>query len=298
MADPDPQKDIFESTRASRIYLLPNLMTAGNLFCGFVAVIMCIQARSASLLGDTDMSMLLYTYAVLLILGAVIFDALDGRLARLGGRESLFGKEFDSIADIISFGIAPALMVFFLILSPTENYPFFRRIGWFIGFVYLLCAAVRLARFNVITHPAVWSVNPEGSTKDFIGLPVPAAAGSIVSLVFFLNAYDLQRWAIVLPVLMLLIAYLMVSTIRYPSFKTVDWSTQARFRTFILIFVAVVVALLVWEVALALIFFGYIGFGIFAHVRKTSRQNLRLQALKEKRLRLGKTRKQSENKSK
>lgn len=297
MSQPDPTRDAFESTRASRIYLLPNLMTAGNLFCGFVAVIMCIQARSASLLGDPVLSMQLYSYAVLLILGAVIFDALDGRLARLGGRESLFGKEFDSLADVISFGIAPALMVFFLILSPTENYPFFRRFGWFIGFVYLLCAAVRLARFNVITHPAVWSLNPENTSKDFVGLPVPAAAGTIASLVFFLNIFDLQRGAIALPILMLLIAYLMISTIRYPSFKNIDWTTQARFRTFVLIFVAAVVALLIWQVALMIIFLGYIATGIVLHIRKTSRQTLRLKTLRERSIRLGKRRKQPDNKS-
>ncbi len=284
MSEPDPNKEIFESTRASRIYFLPNLMTAGNLFCGFVAVIMCIQARAATNQGDTELSMQLYIYAVWLILAAVIFDALDGRLARLGGRESLFGKEFDSLADVISFGMAPALMVFFLILSPTQGYPFFRRIGWFIGFIYLLCAAVRLARFNVLTHPAVYSLNPDASSKDFVGLPVPAAAGTIASLVFVLNAYDLQRWAILLPVLMILIAYLMVSVIPYPSFKNIDWRTQIRFRTFILLLVA---ALLVWqvrEIGLALVFLSYITYGIVTHFRRASRRSSRLKHLRAKRL--------------
>ena len=124
---------------ASRIYFLPNLMTAGNLFCGFLATIWCIRANYATL-GPHPNEVLAteyYTEAVWFILFAVIFDMLDGRLARLGGRESLFGKEFDSIADIISFGIAPTLMVFFLILSPNEPFPFFRRVGWLIGFIYL-----------------------------------------------------------------------------------------------------------------------------------------------------------------
>ena len=285
MSEPDTNKEIFESTRASRIYFLPNLMTAGNLFCGFVAVIMCIQARSATNQGDLALSMQLYIYAVWLIMAAVIFDALDGRLARLGGRESLFGKEFDSLADVISFGMAPALMVFFLILSPTQGLPFFRRIGWIIGFLYLLCAAVRLARFNVLTHPAVYSLNQETSTKDFVGLPVPAAAGTIASLVFVLNAYDLQRWAILLPLLMLLIAYLMVSVIPYPSFKNIDWRTQVRFRTFILLLAAGLLISQIQEIALALIFLGYITYGIVANFRRVSRRSNRLKHLREKRLR-------------
>eukprot|EP01035_Chromulina_nebulosa_P015868 gene15868-21037_t len=152
------REDPYTVTNASRIYFLPNLMTAGNLFCGFMAIVNCIQARLAetSLTGDylgaTPAEH--YRYAVWFIFGAAAFDALDGRLARMGGRESLFGAEFDSIADVVSFGVAPTLMMFYLILSPTTgSYEWFRNIGWAIGFVYLLCAAMRLARFNVITNP-------------------------------------------------------------------------------------------------------------------------------------------------
>ncbi len=283
MSEPDRKKEIFEASQASRIYLLPNLMTAGNLFCGFVAVIKCIQAQMAGMVGDADLSALYFTHAVGFILAAVIFDALDGRLARLGGRESLFGKEFDSIADIISFGMAPALMVFFLILSPTDQYPFFQRIGWFIGFIYLLCAAVRLARFNVITHPAVFRRETSDSTKDFIGLPVPAAAGTIASLVFFLNSHELQRLALILPVLMVLIAYLMISSIHYPSFKEIDWNTKARFRSFILIFAGGVVLFLWREIGLLLIFLTYIFYGIYSHWRRRSVRLERIRRWREKR---------------
>ena len=113
------REDPYNVTQASRIYFLPNLMTAGNLFCGFVAVIHCIQARLAETLPTGEYlnhsSSGHYTQAVWFIFGAAAFDTLDGRLARMGGRESLFGAEFDSLADVISFGIAPALMVFFLI---------------------------------------------------------------------------------------------------------------------------------------------------------------------------------------
>src|SRR5476651_2126282 len=123
------REDPYNVTNASRIYFLPNLMTAGNLFCGFVAVIQCIQARLAetSPTGDylSGAPADHYRQAVWLIFGAAAFDALDGRLARMGGRESLFGAEFDSLADVVSFGIAPALMMFFFILSPTQGLPWF-----------------------------------------------------------------------------------------------------------------------------------------------------------------------------
>lgn len=281
MARPKPSADPLSSTQASRIYLLPNLMTAGNLFCGFVAIIRCIQARFASMttVGSPDD---LYREAVWLILAAVVFDSLDGRLARLGGRESLFGREFDSLADVVSFGVAPALMVFFLILSP-DQLPIFKHIGWFIGFVYLLCAAVRLARFNVLTHPAVYTRHDLYATKDFIGLPVPAAAGVIASLVLLLTEQDLQRWAIVLPLLMLLIAYLMVSTVRYPSFKEIDWHTKARFQTFIVLLVGVALVFLFKVYALVLLFLAYLSVGIVRHFFQIRRRRERLKKFRDSR---------------
>jgi CDP-diacylglycerol--serine O-phosphatidyltransferase len=273
MSDLDARQNPYNVTQASRIYVLPNLMTAGNLFCGFVAVIKCIQARLETLVPGTyaHSPPELYTQAVWFLLAAVIFDSLDGRLARLGGRESLFGAEFDSLADVVSFGVTPALMMFFLILSPTQGYPVFRQIGWFIGFVYLLCAAVRLARFNVITNPLLH--HPKESGKDFIGLPVPAAAGTVASLVLLLlhlseNNRELHRLTLLLPVLLLLIAVLMVSTIRYPSFKQVDLQTKTRFRTFV--FIIVVAGLIFWlqEIALVVLFLGYVFYGIIRHIRR------------------------------
>src|SRR5215212_1296028 len=184
----DPENP-YNVTQASRIYFLPNLMTAGNLFCGFMAIVQCIQARLAETapdglyLGNSTPEH--YRFAVWFIFGAAAFDTLDGRLARMGGRESLFGAEFDSMADVVSFGVAPAFLMFYLILAPTPEILWFRNIGWFIGFVYLLCAAMRLARFNVITNPLLHRGKKE-SSKDFVGLPVPAAASTVASLVLFL----------------------------------------------------------------------------------------------------------------
>lgn len=285
MSAPEPSQEDRENpytvANASRIYFLPNLMTAGNLFCGFVAVIKCIQAHYAMRGIDliTPAASGLFREAVWFIFGAMAFDALDGRLARMGGRESLFGAEFDSLADVVSFGLAPALMVFFLILSPTQGYPMFQNIGWLLGFVYLLCAAIRLARFNVITNPLIHR-NKTESSKDFIGLPVPAAAGTVASLVLFLlnlAAHDrsLQRWALVLPLLLLLIAILMVSTIRYPSGKQIDLQTKTRLTTFVL-FGAVAAAVIVFkEYGMFIACLSYIFYGIIRHVRQRRRLALR-----------------------
>jgi CDP-diacylglycerol--serine O-phosphatidyltransferase len=256
---------------ASKIYLLPCMFTASNLFFGFLAIIRCMQARYCA--NPELEATAYYSQAVWFILLCGICDSLDGRIARLGGKESLFGKEFDSIADVVSFGVAPALMVFLMILSPTEQFPFFRQVGWIIGFLYLLCAGVRLARFNVITHPLLPLSEQEKNSHDFLGLPVPAAAGVIVSLVLVLNEYDLKKWALILPPLMLLIAWLMVSNIYYPSFKKVDWNTQAKWRTFLVSMTILSLIALLRDIALAVIFLGYVFFGMSRHfTRKRSRE--------------------------
>jgi len=270
----DPQNP-YHVARASRIYFLPNLMTAGNLFCGFMAVINCIQARLAetSLDGEyldgspTDH----YRMAVWFILGAAAFDTLDGRLARMGGRESLFGAEFDSLADVISFGIAPALLMFFFIISPTQGIMWFRNVGWFVGFVYLLCAAMRLARYNVITNPLLYR-DDQDTSKDFVGLPVPAAAGTVAALVFFLvqlveSDKSFDRWALTLPFLMLLIAFLMVSKIRYPSGKKIDLQTTTQMGHFILFLVLIGLIIVLKEIAMLCLTLGYIFYGLFQHTK-------------------------------
>jgi len=278
MSDLEQRDNPYNVTQASRIYFLPNLMTAGNLFCGFGAIILCIQARLVSDNGEYQQlhtavsSTLLYTRAVWCILAAVIFDSLDGRLARMGGRTSLFGAEFDSLADIVSFGVAPALMVFFLILAPRAEYQWFRELGWIIAFIYLLCGAVRLARFNVITNPLLHRAEAE-SNKDFVGLPIPAAAGTVASLVMLLlnlaeNQHELRQWALGLPLVLMLVSFLMVSTIRYPSFKQVNWETKTRFRTFVAVFIAIVLVVKFQEIAGFFLFLSYISYGLFAHYQR------------------------------
>ena len=291
MSDLEQRDNPYNVTQASRIYFLPNLMTAGNLFCGFVAVIKCIQARLITDSGEyaashTQLTSIdLYTQAVWLILAAVVFDSLDGRLARMGGRTSLFGAEFDSLADVVSFGIAPALMVFFLILAPREEYQWFREFGWFIAFVYLLCGAVRLARFNVITNPLLHRAEAE-SHKDFLGLPIPAAAGTVATLVLLLlnmaaNARELRQLTLTLPLLLILVSFLMVSTVRYPSFKQVNWETKTRFRSFVGILIVVALVWRLREIAFFFLFLAYIAYGLFAHYQRGVR-HVQMRALRRK----------------
>src|SRR5947199_5456434 len=166
------------SEQPSKIYLLPNLMTAGNLFCGFTATLRILEGallQSSDAIAASE----LFHEAIWFILGAFVFDFLDGRLARLGGHESAFGREFDSLADIVSFGLAPALMVYRIVLQE------FPRACWMIAFVYLACGALRLARFNTAAA-AHNGDNGAAVEKNFTGFPIPAAAGLIASITLFL----------------------------------------------------------------------------------------------------------------
>jgi CDP-diacylglycerol---serine O-phosphatidyltransferase len=281
--DPQAEEDLaaredpYNEAQASRIYILPNLMTAGNLLCGFMAVVNCIHARLAATAEDGRYLEATapehYRYAVYFIFGAALFDMLDGRLARMGGRESLFGAEFDSLADVVSFGMAPALLMFFLILAPSQEFPWFRQIGGFVGFVFLLCAAMRLARFNVITNPLLHRGKKE-ATKDFVGLPVPAAAGTVASLVLFLLKWaesdkSVNRFALGLPFLMLLIAFLMMSRFRYPSGKNIDLQTRTRSRTFVGLIVVIGFVYLFREFAFLGLCLCYVFIGPLRHWWRT-----------------------------
>ena len=270
-----------DSSEASKIYFLPNLMTAGNLFCGFVAIIRCIQAKFASTADGLGADFVetvaktptqLYEQAVWFILAAVIFDMLDGRMARMTRKESLFGKEFDSLADVVSFGLAPALLVFFVLLSPTEEFPFVRTLGGLVGFFYLLCAAVRLARYNVLTTPLLPHADPN-PRHEFLGLPVPAAAGMVSSIVLVINRYDLPSVAFFLPILLILTAILMVSNVRYPSLKTVGTHTKVEVRGFIFLFFVITAIYLFHFLAIALVFLGYIFYGLVRHVMRLRKAN-------------------------
>jgi CDP-diacylglycerol---serine O-phosphatidyltransferase len=197
------------------VYILPNLFTTSNLFCGFWSIISVFQEH--------------YFYGAVAILLAAIFDVLDGKVARLAGATSKFGIQYDSLADLVSFGIAPAVLAFSWALRP------FGRFGWFAAFLFVVCGALRLARFNVLA--AV------GDTKYFKGLPIPAAA-SMVSLVILLYLRLIETgWIkdIVVLGMIYVLAFLMVSTIRYFSFKELNLARRKPFSIFIFVILSMIV---------------------------------------------------------
>jgi CDP-diacylglycerol---serine O-phosphatidyltransferase len=204
-----------------KIYFLPNLMTAGNLFCGFLALTRIVEA---------DLSEGNYKdirIALIFILLACIFDLLDGRIARMGGRESPFGREFDSLADIISFGVAPAFLVHRIVLK--DVIPKHPEVGWFIASIYLVCGAFRLARFNCLAQQA-----GTGGGKEFLGFPIPAAAGLVASLTLLMMWWDEKEfvkgiWKYALPLIMLFLSAMMASEVRYPTFKKLDLRATRTF---------------------------------------------------------------------
>jgi CDP-diacylglycerol---serine O-phosphatidyltransferase len=240
-------------SREPRIYLLPNLMTAGNLFCGFAATLRIIEASILLAIGEPVGS--LYHEAIAFILGACVFDLLDGRLARLGGHESPFGREFDSLADTVSFGIAPALLVYQIVLRD------FQRTGWLIAFFFLLCGTLRLARFNCIAASS--GDKPE---KDFQGFPIPAAAGLIASLTLLMLWFQedqrvIGSWKYALPVLLIFLSFMMFSHVKYPSFKGVNWRTQRSIPAFMVLILVLAFTAMNYQWMPALLFVSFLVYG-------------------------------------
>jgi CDP-diacylglycerol--serine O-phosphatidyltransferase len=245
------------SERTPKIYLLPNLMTAGNLFCGFTATLKILEGALLQV-SNPDAAGDLFHTAIWFILGACFFDLLDGRLARLGGHESAFGREFDSLADIVSFGVAPALMVYRVVLKE------FPRACWIIAFVYLACGALRLARFN--TMAAKSETNGGENEKNFTGFPIPAAAGLIASITLFMlwlaeGEHYLGKWKFVLPPLMLFLSFMMFSRFQYPSFKALNWKTKKSIPRFLIIILILVFTWLYYEWMPAVLFLAYLLYG-------------------------------------
>ena len=240
-----------------KIYLLPNLMTAGNLFCGFAATLLIVKGTLAMELGETLISYFHQTYfhlAIWLILIACIFDMLDGRLARLVGHESDFGREFDSLADVISFGVAPAMLLYKIVLQSFSY-------GWMVSFLYLLCGALRLARFNCL------AARSNGADKDFRGFPIPAAAGVIASVTLFILWWEnMDReltggWRYLLLALMIFLSFMMFSRFRYPSFKALNWRTKGSISLFIFILLLLIFTVIQYMWMPAVIFISYLLYG-------------------------------------
>ncbi len=240
-----------------KIYLLPNLMTAGNLFCGFTATLKILEGALLQA-SDPDAAADLFHTSIWCILGAFVFDFLDGRLARLGGHDSPFGREFDSLADIVSFGLAPALMVYRVVLHE------FPRACWIIAFIYLACGALRLARFNTVA--AQNDGSSRAAEKNFTGFPIPAAAGLIASITLFLlwldeGEHHLGNWRFALPPLLLFLSFMMFSRFQYPSFKAVHWKTKRSIPRFLVISLVIVFTVLNYEWMPAVLFLAYLLYG-------------------------------------
>src|ERR1041385_3841867 len=218
---PFPENTAPEEPPKLKIYFLPNLFTAANLFCGFVALTKIVQAN-IEVDGFKDIKVALF-----FILLACIFDLFDGRVARMGGRASPFGREFDSLADVISFGVAPAFLVHRIVLKDVFSaHP---ETGWFISSIYLICGAFRLARFNCLAAMA-----GGGGGKEFLGFPIPSAAGLVASLTMFMMWYDEKGFPksnmrFILPAIMLFLSLMMVSEVKYPTFKKLDLRATRTF---------------------------------------------------------------------
>lgn len=213
------------------VYLLPSLFTMANMFCGYCCIVYTMRGEFAT--------------AAPFIGLAVVLDMLDGRIARLTGSTSEFGVQFDSLADVISFGVAPAILAFKWGLVP------FDKLGWAAGFIFVSAAAIRLARFNIQS-------GAPGDRRFFVGMPSPAAA-AVPAATVFAYPYGLQDWMSALALPMVLVpAFLMVSTIRYRSFKTFDLRSKKSYRN--LIVMALVIAAIAThpQISLAVIAYTYL----------------------------------------
>jgi CDP-diacylglycerol--serine O-phosphatidyltransferase len=190
-----------------KIYIVPNFVTTANMFCGFYSIVASIQSD--------------FVTAAWAIVAASVFDMLDGRIARLAKATSQFGVEYDSLSDLISFGVAPSVLLFQWALRPFE------RLGWLAAFLFLACGALRLARFNI---------NSASQPKNYFqGLPIPMAAGTVATFIIFNHTvgwpgeYATISRNIMVLILTFGLASLMVSTIRFPSFKELNWRSRASF---------------------------------------------------------------------
>jgi CDP-diacylglycerol--serine O-phosphatidyltransferase len=261
----DTTSDEIQARRMRRrfrkgVFVLPSLLTTANIFCGFYSVMESLAGVRWLSLGDVGAATEHFDRAAINIGFSWLFDFLDGRVARLTGATSEFGIELDSIADVLSFGIAPALLVY---TWGYGQYSHLHKVGWAASFLYLICGALRLARFNVQARqpkPNLPPKNPKIDKKSFVGMPIPAGAGLIAAVVHFAPtpmAYkpahripalgpvviDGQVYAVVLLVLVACLGFLMVSTIRYSSFKNAG---AGNYHPRVLILMMALLVLAIW----------------------------------------------------
>jgi CDP-diacylglycerol--serine O-phosphatidyltransferase len=216
------------------MYILPSLFTTGNMAAGFYAILEVVHA--------TALTTVHLDNAAIAIGFAVLFDGLDGRVARMTGTSSEFGKELDSLADVITFGVAPAMLAWtwgFHLMPPvalTEWNIKLTQLGAIASFLFLMAGASRLARFNITSNPQPSNPGRPGK-KYFVGMPIPAGAGVIAAVVHFQRGAPLESWytAITWLAMVAAVGYLMVSTWRFYSFKDIDFSSRHPFRLIIVL---------------------------------------------------------------
>jgi CDP-diacylglycerol--serine O-phosphatidyltransferase len=245
------------------IFLLPSLFTVANLMCGYYASV-------AALVGGKED----FDHAAKAIGIAILFDSLDGRIARLTGTNTEFGVQFDSLADVVSFGIAPAILAYawgfrFAFAGNAELHQL-GELAWVCCLTFLVCSAWRLARFNVK------GMEPGGS-KNFVGMPTPAAAGVVAAIVhsrhYFGPLLD-SSWAYVWFALLPILGALMTSTVRYYSFKDIPWTRRQPSVTIILLFLLVAIIWKYSEVVLVIIAGTYAIAGLILHLVRFLRHRL------------------------
>ncbi|MDD5773594.1 MAG: CDP-diacylglycerol--serine O-phosphatidyltransferase [bacterium] len=229
-----------KNTRSKGIYIIPNMLTLGNLFCGFLSII-------SSLDGKFEMA----AYYIIL---AAFFDGMDGRVARMTNSHSKFGVEFDSLADLASFGMAPALLIYLFALRA------YGKLGWMVAFLFVAGGALRLARFNVLVDKA--------EKNFFTGLPIPSAATVVISYILIAIHYNwTDNWPgykIILPIMMILISFLMVSNLRYFGFKELDLKKKKPFNLLVIAIIGIYIIVLNPQMLLFILSLLYLISGILS----------------------------------
>jgi CDP-diacylglycerol--serine O-phosphatidyltransferase len=262
-------------------YVLPTLFTAGNVFLGYISILRSFRGAMAAATGDPAAAAH-FSIAAEAMGAAVFLDGLDGRIARMTNTVSDFGREMDSLADVISFGIAPAVLAFawgvqFVDTSLAQSIrgQLFST-GYFIAFLFLLCGAARLARFNIQKNPI--PKNPgRPDRKYFVGLPIPAAAGMVAAVVFSFGGQPIAWWPLSVAwlALLALLGFLMVSTWRYYSFKSINLSKPYT-SLIVVVMAAFIYAIWNWaQVVLLTLAVLYVGSGIAIRIGGIVRRRLR-----------------------
>jgi CDP-diacylglycerol--serine O-phosphatidyltransferase len=245
------------------IFLIPSMFTVANLLCGYYASL-------AALVGGTED----FDHAAKAIGIAILFDSMDGRIARMTGTNTEFGVQFDSLADVVSFGIAPAILAYAwgyrFAFAKNSDFHQLGEFAWICCLAFLVCSAWRLARFNVK------GMEP-GGNKNFIGMPTPASAGVVAAIVHSRHGYGpltQENWSILWFVLLPILGFLMISTVRYYSFKDIPWTRKQPSFTVILLCLLVAIIVKYSEQVLVILAGTYAVAGLVLHTVRFLRHRL------------------------